>query len=68
MGTYSLTIPPPQDVSFFDVSKRCYFIFGDSYYRRGTLTLTRFDRQARIASGTFEFTLYQPGCDTIKVT
>lgn len=37
-------------------------------YRRGTLNITRPDRSAGIIAGTFEFTLAQPGCDTIKVT
>jgi hypothetical protein len=34
----------------------------------GQLILTRLDKQQGIVSGTFEFTLSQPGCDTIKVT
>lgn len=34
----------------------------------GQLTITRFDLAAGIISGTFAFTLAQPGCDTIKVT
>ena len=37
-------------------------------YHKGTLTITRLDRQAGIISGTFDFTLAKPGCDTIKVT
>ena len=37
-------------------------------YRRGQLIITRLDPQAGIISGTFEFTLAKPGCDTIKVT
>ena len=68
VGTYSLGIPRQQDASFYDKHTRCYLFIGDPYYRRGTLTLTRFDRQAHIASGTFEFTLYDPGCDSVKVT
>ena len=34
----------------------------------GSITLTRLDLQAGVISGTFAFTLAQPGCDTIKVT
>lgn len=34
----------------------------------GIITLTRYDLQSGIISGTFEFTLTKPGCDTIKVT
>lgn len=37
-------------------------------YRRGTLTITRFDKQAGIIAGTFEFTLAKPGCDSVRVT
>jgi hypothetical protein len=34
--------------------------------RMGAFTITRLDRG--VVSGTFEFTLLQPGCDTIRVT
>lgn len=34
----------------------------------GQVTLTRFDGLARVASGRFAFTLYKPGCDTLRVT
>ncbi|MDO7850736.1 DUF6252 family protein [Hymenobacter convexus] len=37
-------------------------------YSKGSITITRLDLQAGIISGTFAFTLAQPGCDTIKVT
>ena len=37
-------------------------------FSKGTLTITRLDLQAHIVSGTFEFVLTQPGCDTLKVT
>ncbi len=37
-------------------------------YHKGTLTITRFDLNAGIISGTFDFVLAKPGCDTIKVT
>ncbi len=32
------------------------------------LTITRLDLQAGIISGTFSFTLYKPGCDSVCVT
>ena len=34
----------------------------------GQLTVTRLDTKAGIVAGTFHFKLWQPGCDTIKVT
>ncbi|RYU84308.1 hypothetical protein [Hymenobacter persicinus] len=37
-------------------------------YSKGTITITRLDLNAGIISGTIDFTLAQPGCDTIKVT
>ena len=44
-------------------------IYSGNYIKTGQATLTRFDGVARIASGRFAFTLYEPGgCDTLKVT
>ena len=37
-------------------------------YRKGTLTITRLDLTQGIVSGTFAFTLYKPGCDSVRVT
>ena len=34
----------------------------------GNLNITRLDLQAGIVAGTFAFKLYQPGCDTLRVT
>jgi hypothetical protein len=36
--------------------------------RKGQVVITKLDVGKQIASGTFEFTLYKPGCDTVKVT
>jgi hypothetical protein len=48
-------------------SKPC--VYQGNYIKRGQVTLTKFDGVARIASGRFAFTLYEPGgCDTLKVT
>jgi len=38
------------------------------YKVSGQLVVTRLDLSAGIVSGTFAFTLSQPGCDTIKAT
>jgi len=46
-----------------------YYSTDSDTYCRGSITLKRFDFQERgIVSGTFEFTIYKPGCDTVKVT
>ncbi|WP_394354461.1 DUF6252 family protein [Hymenobacter polaris] len=68
-GSYSLSNSQRSLASYTDY-KRCRWTTGDSAttYRRGTLTITRLDLKAGIVSGTFNFTLYKPGCDTICVT
>ena len=67
-GAYSLAIPNHQEGIFIDRTKTCQFPGNDPYFRRGTLIITRLDLQAGIISGTFDFTLAKPGCDTLKVT
>ncbi len=70
-GTYNLTSTGPRGVVFLDRNKPApcsRFAGGSIVYTKGSLTITRLDRQAGILSGTFSFTLAQPGCDTVKVT
>lgn len=70
-ATYSLTSPSRYTAYFFDTSKTSPC---DSYYNNpgttteGQLVITRLDLQAGIISGTFAFTLHQPGCDSVRVT
>ena len=68
--SYSFRSPQRTRASFNDGETGCYWSSRDSAttYRRGTLTITRLDLSTGIISGTFAFTLYKPGCDTIKVT
>ena len=70
IGTYALAVSEARGASFNDDfrSGTCqeYRSADRSVYCRGTLTLTRLD--ATVASGTFEFVLAKPGCDTIRVT
>lgn len=40
----------------------------NNVFTSGKVVISRFDLSNRIISGTFEFTLYKSGCDTIKVT
>ncbi len=71
IGIYPFSTPD-NGISYFDTSLtapcnlQSYSTPGT--YRTGSLTLTRFDLKAGIVSGTFNFKLYQPGCDTIKIT
>ena len=70
IGAYSLS-RAPRTVFFSDSRKpaACQDYSGQAgQYARGTLVITRLDLQAGIVSGTFAFTLYKPGCDTVRVT
>jgi len=68
-GNYPLTIVGHQEGTFADRTRSsCQFLGGDPYYRRGQLVITRLDKQAGIISGTFAFTLYKPGCDSLRIT
>jgi hypothetical protein len=69
-GVYSLD-KNPRSIYFIDknLAPSCQYFYGDpGEYRRGSLTITRLDLQAGIIAGTFSFTLYTPGCDSIRVT
>jgi hypothetical protein len=70
VGQYSFRSPQRTRASFNDDKTGCYWSSRDSttIYRRGTLTITRLDLQAGIIAGTFSFTLYKPGCDSVRVT
>lgn len=60
---------PPTSVTGFSVfcnTEQCEY--DGTRIKTGSLTLTRFDGEARIASGRFDFTLYEPGCDTLRIT
>jgi hypothetical protein len=39
-----------------------------NFYRQGKLEVTKLDLQAKIISGRFECTIFQTGCDTLKIT
>lgn len=67
-GVYQLNRPNRQEALFHNFKNGCEFSGGSRNYCRGALTITRLDLQAGIISGTFHFTLYKPGCDSIRVT
>jgi hypothetical protein len=67
-GAFPLTILGHQEASFVDHTTGCELRGNSIVHRRGLLTITRLDRQAGIVSGTFSFTLYRPGCDSVRVT
>ena len=63
------------DYNNFNGSSSCQYFASQqvydrskNFYRDGKLTLTYLDLKARIISGTFYCTIYQTGCDTLKIT
>ena len=70
VGTYTLSSPQKATADYTDYGSGCRWSVRDSAttYRRGALTITRLDLQAGVVSGTFAFTLYKPGCDSVRVT
>jgi hypothetical protein len=68
IGKYTLTLPNHQEALFYDRTGQCKYVQNGPHYRKGTLTITRLDLKAGIISGTFSFTLYKSGCDSIRVT
>lgn len=72
VGSYPFVLVGDRQIFFTDTKRPnpCNY-YGDVpplTQRTGNLTITRLDLQAGIVSGTFAFTLAQPGCDTIRVT
>lgn len=64
--TFSLHDPSIGTATF--ANDVCSYNRDSEVFREGTLTVTKLDLQKHIVSGTFEFTLFRPGCDTVKVT
>jgi hypothetical protein len=70
VGNYSFSDPQLARISFDDSKTTCYWnnSYSATTYRRGTLTITRLDASNGIIAGTFAFTLYKSGCDSLHVT
>ena len=68
-GNYPFTVGP-RGAGFTDLLApiSCQSFGGVGQHHQGTLNITRYDLQAGIVSGTFNFVLAKPGCDTVKVT
>lgn len=67
-GGYTMKSSGHQEGLFHDFKTGCDYSGHGRNYCRGTLTITRLDAQAGIVSGTFAFTLYKAGCDSLRVT
>ncbi|WP_035565378.1 hypothetical protein [Hymenobacter sp. IS2118] len=69
IGRYKLRLLGHHGAAFDDFQGNCiYDRTSPGAYCRGELVITRLDRVNGIISGTFAFTLAQPGCDTVRVT
>jgi hypothetical protein len=71
-GTYLFGLSRDANVFFTDDGRQAPCDNYDSHrsdtFTKGTLTVTRLDLQAGIISGTFNFIIAKPGCDTLKIT
>ncbi len=68
-GVYVLNKPSRRGASFKDRLTGCDYNNRDpGIFHKCVLTITRLDKQAGIVSGTFWFTLYKAGCDSVRVT
>lgn len=65
VGNYNLTALN-NNVIYRDTKNSCQYI--DNITLSGTLSITRYDLQAKIISGTFNFKLEKIGCPTISAT
>ena len=69
VGTFHFSDTAHTEVVFYGRKNSCeYRSRSSTTFNTGNITITRFDLKNQIISGTFEFSLAKPGCDTIKVT
>ena len=69
VGAYRIKKGGRHQSGIVDRATGCQYYSQDvGTYCRGGFIITRLDLQAGIVSGTFAFTLYKPGCDSIRVT
>lgn len=70
-GSYSLLATAPHNASA-SVFKSLTCMYGGSSSREdvlsGQLVISKLDKSKYIVSGTFEFTIAHPGCDTLRIT
>ena len=69
VGKYKITKSGRHTAGVINRDTNCeYYSQDKSTFCKGKLTITRFDLQNNIISGTFEFVLAKPDCDTIRIT
>jgi len=72
VGDYTISLNGGNGANYIDngLPSPCNY-YGEApalTYRKGKLTITKLDLTQGIISGTLAFTLYQPGCDSVRVT
>ena len=69
VGTLPIKKGGRHQAVFIDNATRCHYYSVDAgTYCRGAITITRLDLQVGVVAGTFAFTFFKPGCDSIRVT
>jgi hypothetical protein len=67
--TYDIRDLVQTRITWNNTATGCEFNSDDpGTYHKGTLTITKLDLRAGIISGTFDFKLAKPGCDTVRIT
>lgn len=68
-GFYELNKDSSKAGRFANPDIYCSYWWSDTIKNHNSfVTISKFDIQNRIIAGTFEFTLYKPGCDTVRIT
>ncbi len=65
---YNLESYPEHKATFFDLERDPPCFYDRKAVKKGELKITKLDTANHIIAGTFAFTVWTEGCDTIKVT
>lgn len=69
IGTYRLNNNDSAKAGFSDYNKNCIYYPEDTISNHNSyINITTFNLQTGIIAGTFQFTLYKIGCDTVRIT
>jgi hypothetical protein len=69
VGNYKLNIDSSKGAEYGNSINYCFYRWRDTIINHNSfVNITKFDTQNRIIAGTFEYTLYKPGCDTVRIT
>lgn len=68
-GFYEINIDSTKVSQFSYINNFCSYRWRDTVIDHNSfVNITKFDTQNQIIAGTFEFTLYKSGCDTVRIT